>query len=183
MPNMKCPHCRGRKLEPERQIQCARCAGTGLVEDLQLSKHFRLSEVTRAEIADRRGLSNNPTERQLANLREACAVLDKVRDAVGPIRVNSGFRSAQVNTLIGGSPTTAHTEGLAIDFVSLQRSLRETVQWIVEHLAELEIDQVIYEGTWIHVGIRNRKGQTRRQALMMFGGKYEPLDLNDSRVV
>lgn len=63
-------------------------------------------------------LPNVPTWKQADNLRMLGFFLDSVRDEYGhPIRVNSGFRSADVNAKVGGAKNSAHLEGLAADIV------------------------------------------------------------------
>ena len=80
-------------------------------------KHFTLSETTRSSAAEARGLKNVPNETQ----REALIslvdhLLDPLRDAFGePIRVLSGYRSQEVNRLVGGVPTSQHLRGEAAD--------------------------------------------------------------------
>ena len=80
-------------------------------------KHFTLSELTRSSTAEARGLKNIPNETQreaLISLVEH--LLDPLRDAFGePIRVLSGFRSQEVNRLVGGVPTSQHLRGEAAD--------------------------------------------------------------------
>lgn len=63
-------------------------------------------------------LPNVPTWKQADNLRMLGFFLDSVREEYGyPIKVNSGFRSAEVNAKVGGAKNSAHLEGLAADIV------------------------------------------------------------------
>lgn len=179
---MPCPRCRGRKTEQSGDL-CVLCLAAGVVPDVAISRWFRLSEFTHSELADRRGLDNAPDDAQLSNLTRTGAVLDKVRDQFGPIKVNSAFRSRLVNAAVGGASTSAHPDGRAVDFVSGTHTLREIVAWIDANKVGLGVDQVIYEGTWIHLGIARVGERPRHQALQMFAGKYAALDLTDPRVV
>ena len=183
-----CPRCWGRKLEPgARKTVCTYCTGNGVIEDRELAPNFFLSELVRSEGAARRGIPNNPSEAQIENLRKTATALSLIRSQVGPIRVNSGLRLPAVNVAIGGSETSAHMDGNAADWVPAdsQWTLRGAAKAVVGLMdnGDLHVDQFIYEGTWLHIGIVGARGKVRGQKLMMFGGKYFPLDLNDPRVV
>ena len=97
-----CPECHGRKTDLSGTTLCLPCLGTGVLEDVRLSKHFTLAECVRSEVATRRAIPNMPTPEQVENLRRVCLIADLVRDEFGPVRVNSGFRSRNVNALVGG---------------------------------------------------------------------------------
>jgi len=179
-----CPECHGRKTVDEAGlVLCVVCLGTGVREDQRLSKHFTLAEVVRSEVATRRSVPNMPSPEQIQNLERVCLVADLVREEFGPVRVNSGFRSKAVNALTGGVPTSQHCDGRALDMVTLGVPLRLAAAWIAGHAAELGFDQFIYEGTWLHLGVSRINEEPRRQTLMMFGGRYFPLDVSDPRVV
>lgn len=180
-----CPRCWGSKKEPKRAVKCTYCQGQGAVQDLRVSKYFSLSELTRSSTALRKKIPNDPSPEQFENLKKLGAVMDEIRWGVGPIRGNSALRQPDLNVAIGGSKTSVHRSGSAIDCVPLKMTLKEMMLWVVDHIDDLEIDQLIYEGTWIHIGVANpRKGQkVRRATLMMFGGKYFKFNPNDPRVV
>ena len=128
-----------------------------------LSRSFTLAELTRSETADRLGLSNAPNAQEIANLRQlACKLLQPARDALGPLRITSGFRSGSVNSAVGGVPDSDHRLGYAADVIPVNVGTRTFAEWVVRNVP---FDQVILEfGTlanpsWIHVSInpRNRK--------------------------
>ena len=136
----------------------------------QLTEHFTLEEMTSSEIALRKGLDNTPSSEIVANLTELAGYLEQVRELLGaPMRINSAYRSPKVNAAVGGSSTSAHMTGQAADFVAPEFG---TPQQIAHHIAasEIQFDQLIFEGTWIHFGIR---GDMRRQVLTatFSGGK------------
>lgn len=136
----------------------------------QLSEHFTLEEMTASDVAIRKGIDNTPTPEIVANLTELAGFLEQVRELLGcPMHINSGYRSPKVNAAVGGSSTSAHMTGQAADFVAPDFG---TPQQIAHHIAASEIpfDQLIYEGTWVHFGIR---GDMRRQVLTatFSGGK------------
>lgn len=143
----------------------------------QLSPHFTLEELTATQ---HRGIDNTPTLDVLANLRNlAIDVLEPVRDMLGPLHVNSGYRSPELNRAVGGQPTSQHCQGLACDFVPLAGGLRGAVGALLE--SAIEYDQLIYEfGSWLHISRAPAGREPRRQALMVgkwTGGRYLPLNL------
>ena len=83
---------------------------------MHLSPHFTLEELTASETARREGLTNQPGPDALANLRRLSQTLEQVRSLLGhPIRVNSAYRSNELNRRVGGVSGSAHTLGLAAD--------------------------------------------------------------------
>lgn len=69
-------------------------------------KYFTLSEL----LVTNTKLSNIPTWNAVENLRALVVnVLDPIRGQYGkPIRVNSGYRSVEVNKSVGGATTSDH---------------------------------------------------------------------------
>ncbi len=179
MPTMTCPRCWAHPSD----VSCDLCRGTGVVPDTDLSPHFRLSECLVSDTAVRKGIPNDPGPDVLQHLHEtATMLLDPVRALLGvPLHINSGYRSPAVNSAIGGSATSAHMTGYAADTHPLGMSLADMTTRIIA--SALRYDQIIYEmGTWVHLGWRGPNGSERREALMMFGGKYFRWDPNDARV-
>ena len=136
---------------------------------MQLSNNFRLSEFTRSDTAKRLGIENECSSvEQVLNLAYLChMVLQPLRDRFGPIRINSGYRSPELNEAVGGVCNSQHMRGEAVD-IHLP-----SVEKGREYLAFLKplpvVDQLIWEqsatGTcWIHVSSR-RLGINRRQVL------------------
>ena len=85
---------------------------------MQLSKNFSLKELTASQTADRHGISNNPSEDHMDNLKKLCDnVLQKVRDHYGKVvSVSSGYRSPELCVKIGSSMKSQHAKGQAADF-------------------------------------------------------------------
>lgn len=96
-------------------------------------------------------------------------LLDKARQLYGnPIVVNSGFRSEELNRLVGGSSTSQHLKGEAVDITcSDNAKLFEIIK------NNFKFDQLINENdySWIHVSLK-REGN-RNQVLRFKNGKYE----------
>ncbi|CAK9888356.1 MULTISPECIES: D-Ala-D-Ala carboxypeptidase family metallohydrolase [Pseudomonas] len=135
---------------------------------MYLTEHFTLEEMTVSETAARRGIDNQPDTRVLGNLRWLCATLEQVRELVGaPVLVSSGFRSMELNEEIGGSPGSAHTEGLAVDFNVPGLTPAALAQRLAD--SDLVFDQLILEyDQWVHLSVA--RGQPRRQLLTVRKG-------------
>ena len=127
---------------------------------MQLSKHFSLAEMSRSQTALRKGLNNTPPEALIPRLRNTAMHMERVRAICGDraITVFSGYRSIQVNKSVGGSPTSSHCAGDAVDFKVQGRTIAETVALINE--SDLGFDQLIDEfNGWVHIGFGPKNRQ------------------------
>jgi zinc D-Ala-D-Ala carboxypeptidase len=128
-----------------------------------LSDHFSLDEFTASQEATRHGINNKPSDKVVENLRMLAALLEQVRELLGggAIRISSGYRSIALNRHIGSNDTSAHVRGWAADFTCPSFG---TPLAVAKKIAEsnLKFDQLIYEGTWIHISC---DPQNRRQLL------------------
>ncbi|MCX6170017.1 MAG: D-Ala-D-Ala carboxypeptidase family metallohydrolase [Ignavibacteriales bacterium] len=128
--------------------------------DIKLTNNFYLKEFVISQEAERHGYKNEPNEKQIENLRLLCVnVLQPLREIIDvPIFINSGFRSFDVNTAVGGKFNSQHLEGKAADFIIPSLKLVDVFNIVLQ---KLSFDQLIYEfGKWIHVswnGESNRK--------------------------
>ena len=120
---------------------------------MNLSNNFTLSQLTASETAIRKGIPNEPTPEQIANLVDLAATLEQVQRLVGPIHINSAFRSVRLNAAIGGSPTSAHLDGYACDFTAVGFGTPREVCQAIEG-AGIPFDQLIEEGNWCHLSVR-----------------------------
>jgi hypothetical protein len=135
---------------------------------MNLSKNFTLGEMIQSQMAIRKNIDNNPNGDQILNLIDLCDnVLQPLRDAIGPIRISSGFRSQKLNVAIGGSTTSQHCalNGAAAD-IDMGGRNREIFEYIKN---ELPFDQLIWEfgndecPSWVHVSYK--EGKNRKQIL------------------
>lgn len=114
-----------------------------------LSPNFTLGELTRSDVAARHSelltLQRDPPGHVVESLAYLCeTVLEPLRAIVGwPLRVTSGYRCADLNRRIGGSPNSQHVLGEAAD-VEIDEG------WLETHRGELlrlsvasEIGQVV----------------------------------------
>lgn len=129
---------------------------------MNLSKHVTVEEFCFSPTAIRAGIKNVMALQQLENATLLCEkVFEPLRSHVGkPIKINSGFRSPSLNRAIGGSSSSQHCKGQAMD---LELHDKELFDWIIDNL---EYDQAIFEfGTeqqaaWFHISYshnNNRK--------------------------
>lgn len=133
---------------------------------MQLSKHLSRAEFERSDAATNYGINNTMNSGQLAKaMALAINCFEPIREHLGkPIRVNSGYRSPAVNKRIGGSLTSQHSLGEAID---LDLHDRDLFEWIIDNVT---FDQLIAEfpsggkASWFHISFR--EGRNRKQVLV-----------------
>jgi len=126
-----------------------------------ISKHISFDEATVSNTATRFGIENNPSDIQLACMKlvaEKC--FEPLRTWYNkPIKVNSFFRCESLNSKVGGSKTSQHVKGEAIDISGGNKEENKKLfDWCKENL---EFDQLIneYDFTWVHISytVKNRK--------------------------
>jgi hypothetical protein len=140
---------------------------------MKISEHLDLSEVTRSDSAKRKGISNEPTAEHLENFKKLAAnVFEPIRNHFGfPIHISSGYRSKALNTAIGGSLTSQHCKGEAIDIDMDGSSNGITNKMVFDYIkANIKFDQMIWEfgndtnPDWVHVSY-SASGKQRGQIL------------------
>lgn len=135
---------------------------------MNLSPHFTLDEMTFSEIALRNGLSNAPDETTINNLKRLAELLEKVRALLNrPIRINSAYRSLNVNKLVGGQPNSQHCLGCAADIKVGDMTPDQVVKAIIH--SDIPYDQIIREfDSWVHISVPNGVDyQPRKTALII----------------
>ena len=140
---------------------------------MKLSEHLELSEVTRSESAKRKGISNMPTEAHIANFKLlAEKIFEPIRTHFRcPIIISSGYRSKELNAAIGGSLTSQHCQGEAIDIDMDGSTNGVTNRMVFDYIKDnLNFDQLIYEfgdannPDWVHVSYEST-GKQRKQII------------------
>lgn len=119
-------------------------------------KFFTLRELTKSDTAIRKGVKNVPSKSEEANLIVLVEnILDPLREAYGkPIIVTSGYRCEELNRLIGGSKTSQHRSGQAVDIrtvIDTPEENKKLYDLIIK--LNLPFDQLIDEHNfdWVHV--------------------------------
>ena len=126
-----------------------------------LSEHFKLGEFTKSNSHPE--VYNIPTHEAIANLKRVCVWLEVLRArAGGPIRINSGYRSPQLNKKIGGVPTSNHLTGCAVDIrvedmeqlIRYAAILLDYADESHQQFDELLIERNRYGAIWLHFAVR-----------------------------
>ena len=134
---------------------------------MKLTENLSLNEATKSNTATRLGIDNTPPPAIIERMIETAEkIFQPLRDALGPIRVSSFYRSPDLNRAIGGSKTSQHCKGEAIDM----QGILATNKMLFNSACDLEdYDQIIWEfGTleepdWVHVSYS--KTHNRKQIL------------------
>jgi hypothetical protein len=134
---------------------------------MKLTENLSLNEATKSNTATRLGIDNTPPPAIVERMIETAEkIFQPLRDALGPIRVSSFYRSPDLNRAIGGSKTSQHCKGEAIDM----QGILATNKMLFNSACDLEdYDQIIWEfGTleepdWVHVSYS--KTHNRKQIL------------------
>lgn len=121
---------------------------------LQLSPHFYLSEYTDSDKGERAGIDNSPNPFIIKNLFRHAALMEQVRSLLGDkvISISSGYRCPALNDLVGGSKTSDHMTGEALDFVCRGYGTPLQVAAAIAK-SSLKWGQLIQEGSWIHLSL------------------------------
>jgi uncharacterized protein YcbK (DUF882 family) len=132
-----------------------------------VSKHITLDEATNSNTAIRNGINNNPDSVTFERMKlVANKCFEPLREWYGkPIRINSFYRSQLLNTKVGGSATSQHCKGEAIDISGGDKvENKKLFDWCKENL---DFDQLIneYDFTWVHISYK-AKGN-RKQILVV----------------
>ena len=150
-----------------------------LNSEAKLSEHFTLGEFTRS--SSHPEVYNIPSHEAIANLKRLCGWLEELRKrynakyGVGeePIRINSGYRSPQLNRKIGGAANSNHLTGCAADIKvsGMEQALRYAVILVdysdesKQEFDELLIEKNRYGAIWVHFAVRPN-GNRRKVRVM-----------------
>lgn len=151
---------------------------------MNLTRHFAAMEMRTTSS----GLNNAPTIEAWINMtRLCCEVLEPLREICGPLKINSGYRSPEVNKKIGGAKNSAHTFGRAADVVPIDKALNALDLILALQDSGISFDKAILEyrgrGLWLHVQVRHVKRKPRRVLLQSLeSGSFEKFNANDPRL-
>jgi hypothetical protein len=99
---------------------------------MKLSPHVTRAEFEHSPTAVKHGISNEMSLEQIERAKLVCVnCFEPIRAYLKkPIKVNSGFRSLLLNKKIGGSKTSQHCKGEALDLDLHDRNL---FNWIIDN--------------------------------------------------
>ena len=153
-------------------------------KQVKLSQHFTLGELTKSRHAE---VYNIPSHVAIENLKRVCAWLEELRftyntlyclkpgedyetsENVEPIVINSGYRSPELNRKVGGSPTSNHMTGCAVDIrvAGIEQAFRYAVI-LMDYADESkqDYDEIIIEKNshgiiWLHFAVRPRDNRRK----------------------
>jgi zinc D-Ala-D-Ala carboxypeptidase len=131
--------------------------------------NFPLALLVRSETAEQQGIDNSPPPEVLDNLKVLAAGLEQVQSLLGrPLEISSGYRCPALNAAVGGSTTSKHVQGLAVDFVCPEFGPPlEIARAIID--SAIVFDQCILEfGRWVHLSFGP---QPRSRILTIYDSK------------
>ena len=149
---------------------------------MNLSKNFTLNELTKSETAIRLDIDNTPNDEQIESLRLLCEnILQPVRDHFGkPVKISSGFRCPAVNQATGGSATSDHCKGQAVDFEIDGLPNPDVAQWIMDNLDYTQLILEFYtqgqpNSGWIHCSFDPSNLKNQELTAVKVAGKTQYL--------
>ena len=165
---------------------------------MHLSEHFTLGEVTKSRHAE---VYNIPSHVAIENLKRVCGWLEELRrrynqryvlrsvsppklggvrgglggeiDTEEPIIISSGYRSQELNKKVGGSPTSNHLTGCAVDIrvYGVEQAMRYAVI-LMDYADETkqDYDELLIErnrsgGYWLHFAVRPKDNRRKTKFL------------------
>ena len=138
----------------------------------KLSEHFSLGEFTKSNSHPE--VYNIPSHEAITNLTNLCKWLEVLRERAGtPIRINSGYRSPQLNRKIGGAANSNHLTGCAADIrvenmeqlIRYAAILLDYADKTNQEFDELLIEKNRYGAIWLHFAVRPN-GNRRKVAFI-----------------
>lgn len=142
---------------------------------MKISENFYLREVEYSHTAVYLGIDNAAPHDVISNARKfASIVLQPIRTKIGlPFDVSSWYRSPALNKAVGGSVTSSHLTGMAVDFTIRGMTAQETFDAVLVALKDLRIqfDQLLLEhntktgARWVHLGWRKQGNRNEHFSL------------------
>ena len=133
---------------------------------MQLSEHFQLGEFTKSNYPE---VYNIPSHVAIENMKRVCGWLEALRQAQGPIVINSGYRSPQLNKRVGGVATSNHVTGCAVDIrcsgaeqaIDYAYILKSYAKESQQEFDELFIEKNKYGRYWVHFAVRPKDNRRK----------------------
>tara|TARA_B110000444_G_scaffold244255_1_gene263517 strand:+ start:797 stop:1261 length:465 start_codon:yes stop_codon:yes gene_type:complete len=135
----------------------------------RISEHVSFKEAIKSHTATRLNINNAPSDLDLINMKTiAQEVFEPLRKFVGgPIAINSFYRSPKLNSAIGGSTSSQHCSGRALD-IDDKYGYKTNAEMFKYIQCNLDYDQMIWEfgdvnnPDWVHVSYVSEDVNRRR---------------------
>ena len=130
---------------------------------MKLSKNFTRAEIEHRNTAKRLDISNEMSDEHLENMQRVIDnLIQPMRNAIGPIRITSGYRSPKLNKAIGGSSRSQHCKGEALDLQFWKEGKMNNkviYDWVID--SGIEFDQMIneFDYAWIHISLKSKENR------------------------
>lgn len=149
-----------------------------------ITEHFSWEE---AETTSHRNLDNSIPKGMEPVIINTARQMERVRAILGnrSIHINSWYRSPEVNEAVGGSQSSQHSKGQAVDFVcpSFGGPL-DICKKIIQYKELIRFDQLIYEHTWVHISfLSDPNAKPRGQVLTLLNNKKYAVGLTNKQGV
>jgi hypothetical protein len=150
---------------------------------MRIGKYLTLQECIKSDTAVRKGIDNTPQGKQFQAMIKLCAyVYDDVCEYFNcKIPVTSFYRSEKLNKAIGGSATSQHCNGEAIDMDCDTLTSGLANKHIFNYIKNnLTFDQLIWEfgddnnPDWVHCSV-SYDGRNRMEVLRAFKIKNQTI--------
>ena len=133
---------------------------------MSLSPHFTLGEFTKSSYPE---VYNIPSHVAIENMKRVCGWLEALRQAQGPIVINSGYRSPQLNKRVEGVATSNHVTGCAVDIRC--SGIEQAIEYAAiligyaresqQDYDELFIEKNKYGRYWVHFAVRPKDNRRK----------------------
>lgn len=143
-----------------------------------MTEHFTFNELTNTTHSELLESNRKIAEGYMKQLKYVAGTLEEIRAVLGvPLRVTSGFRSSQLNRLVGGSPTSGHTKGLCADVIPIGVDVIEAQKKIIankDNCPSLKkcILEMVKGSEWLHVEAKTEKAQPQQFFVTTNGKTY-----------
>ena len=145
-------------------------------QNTYVSKNFTFEELFRSSTAKALGIDNTPNATIAKRLEDVVInVLQPLRDLWGqPIIISSGYRCNTLNAAVGGSPSSQHMLGEAVDIRTKSDSRDDNMALLKCFLRSgIPYDQTIAENVdskgrpdWIHISFTTRRANRHKRTTM-----------------
>lgn len=138
----------------------------GNYQDIQNMGNFSIEEFVASKTAAVKGIDNSLPVELLENAKSTIDMLENIRAYLSnqagkdiPIYIQSGYRSKELNSAVGGARRSDHLQALAADWIAPDFGTPAEVAAALEPVInDLEIGQLINEfpdgNGWVHTSVK-----------------------------